>query len=72
MKRVTLSDVARRVGVSMGTVSAVLNDRPNGRDRTRMRTLEAIDEPGYHPSPSACILRSGRNNGGALEKGWGY
>jgi len=71
MKRFTIRDVAKRAGVSTGTVSAVLNDRPNVRDRTRMRVLNAIDELGYQPSPSARILRSGRNNGQVLEKGVG-
>jgi DNA-binding LacI/PurR family transcriptional regulator len=71
MKRFTINDVAKRAGVSTGTVSAVLNDRPNVRDRTRMRVLSAIDELGYQPSPSARILRSGRNNGQVLEKGVG-
>lgn len=71
MKRVTINDVAKRAGVSTGTVSAVLNDRPNVRDQTRRRVLHAIDEMGYQPSPSARILRSGRNNGQVLEKSVG-
>jgi DNA-binding LacI/PurR family transcriptional regulator len=53
MRKVTISDVARRAGVSTGTVSAVLNDRSSVRADTRQRVVSAIKELGYHPSLSA-------------------
>lgn len=63
-RKITISDVARRAGVSTGTVSAVLNKRPTVREQTRLRVLEAIDDLGYRPSLSARHLgglqRSGR------------
>lgn len=53
MKRVTITDVARQVGVSNATVSAVLNDKGTVKDSTRKLVLEAIEQLGYRPSGSA-------------------
>ncbi|GAA1439486.1 LacI family DNA-binding transcriptional regulator [Leifsonia poae] len=57
---VTLHDVARAAGVSIKTVSNVINDYPHIRESTRARVLEAIAELGYQPNLSARGLRSGR------------
>ncbi len=57
---VTLHDVARVAGVSIKTVSNVINDYPHIRVSTRERVLSAIDELGYQPNLSARGLRSGR------------
>ncbi|WP_329625408.1 LacI family DNA-binding transcriptional regulator [Streptomyces sp. NBC_01255] len=48
-RNVTMSDVARRAGVSRTAVSSVLNDRPGAAipDETRRRIQAAIDELGY-------------------------
>jgi LacI family transcriptional regulator len=56
----TIRDVARRAGVSAGTVSNVLN-RPSyvGAD-TRRRVLEVIAELEFEPSKSAQQFRPGR------------
>ena len=63
-KRITISDVAEQSGVSTGTVSAVLNERPTVREETRARVLETIDRLGYLPSTSARRLGSrGRVDG---------
>lgn len=56
----TLHDVARLAGVSIKTVSNVVNDYPHIRPETRARVEAAIDELGYQPNPSARSLRSGR------------
>ncbi len=56
----TIADVARRAGVGVGTVSRVLNDRPNVDPGTRARVLAAIDELDYAPSSSARRLSLGR------------
>jgi DNA-binding LacI/PurR family transcriptional regulator len=50
---VTIGDVARRAGVGRGTVSRVLNDRPNVDPATRARVLSAIRELDYMPSRTA-------------------
>jgi len=50
---VTIYDVAKRAGVGIGTVSRVLNNSPQVREKTRQRVLAAIEELNYHPSPIA-------------------
>lgn len=57
---VTLHDVARASGVSIKTVSNVINDYPHIRPATRERVEAAIAELGYSPNLSARSLRRGR------------
>lgn len=56
----TIHDVARLAGVSIKTVSNVVNKYPHVRPETRGRVLRAIEELGYLPNLSARGLRSGR------------
>src|SRR5947208_15385661 len=58
-----LKDVADRVGVSIKTVSNVVNGR-TGRvsAATRARVLAAIDELGYRPHAAAQGLRTLRSH----------
>jgi DNA-binding LacI/PurR family transcriptional regulator len=56
----TLHDVARVAGVSIKTVSNVVNDYPHVRPATREKVLEAIAQVGYRPNLSARGLRSGK------------
>jgi len=56
---VTQSDVAVRAGVSVRTVSNVVNDFPLVAEATRKRVQAAIDELGYQPNLSARNLRLG-------------
>lgn len=62
----TLHDVARRAGVSIKTVSNVINDYPHIRPATRLKVEEAIAELGYTPNLTARNLRSGRTGAIAL------
>jgi DNA-binding LacI/PurR family transcriptional regulator len=62
----TLHDVARRAGVSIKTVSNVINDYPHIRPATRLKVEEAIAELGYTPNLTARSLRSGRTGSIAL------
>ena len=48
--RITIADVAREVGVSMMTVSRVINDKGDVSPVTRKRVLQAIEHLGYRPS----------------------
>jgi DNA-binding LacI/PurR family transcriptional regulator len=57
---ITMHDVARVAGVSIKTVSNVVNDYQYIRPETRQRVQTAIDELGYRPNLSARGLRSGR------------
>jgi len=56
-----LKDVALLAGVSVKTVSNVVNDYPHVRPTTRVRVQEAIDRLGYRPNMTARNLRSGRS-----------
>ncbi len=56
----TISDVAKQAGVSLGTVSRVINDAGNVMPDTRKKVERAIKELDYVPSASAQNLRSKR------------
>ena len=58
---VSLKDVALAAGVSIKTVSNVVNDYPFVSAATRTRVQAVIDELGYRPNLSARRLRSGRS-----------
>src|SRR3954470_21449225 len=55
-----LKDVAERAGVSVKTVSNVVNGYVHVRPDTRARVLEAIAALDYRPNISARNLRRGR------------
>lgn len=57
---VTMNDVARAAGVSLKTVSNVLNDYEYIRESTRQRVQDAIAELGYEANLTARSLRSGK------------
>jgi LacI family transcriptional regulator len=54
----TIFDVAKRAGVSIGTVSRVINNRDRVRPATRERVLKAIRELDYHANALARGLAS--------------
>jgi LacI family transcriptional regulator len=56
----TIYDVAREAGVSMATVSRVVNGNPNVKPTTRKKVLEAIDILAYRPNAVARGLASKR------------
>ncbi|MGP4042904.1 LacI family DNA-binding transcriptional regulator [Streptomyces sp. 2A115] len=56
----TMVDVARSAGVSVATVSHVLNDTRPVRPATRQAVLDAIDELGYTPNTLARSLVTSR------------
>lgn len=57
---VTMHDVAARAGVSVKTVSNVVNAYPHVRPETRRRVEEAIEHLGYRMNVSARNLRTRR------------
>ncbi|MEK8227299.1 LacI family DNA-binding transcriptional regulator [Oerskovia sp. M15] len=61
-----MSDVAREAGVSMMTVSNVLNGRRRVGAPTRDRVLAVVAELGYEVNLTARHLRSGRTDTVAL------
>jgi LacI family transcriptional regulator len=52
----TIYDVARVAGVSIASVSRVLNGRNNPREETRERVLQAVAELGFAPDGAARAL----------------
>lgn len=62
MNKVTLKDIAQKLGVTVGTVSHVLNGIDDISAPTRERVMKAAKEMGYIPNSSAVSLRSGKTN----------
>jgi len=62
MTRTTIDDVAARAGVSIKTVSRVLNDEPGVRAETRSRVRAIMIALNYHPSLPARSLAGKRSN----------
>ncbi len=52
----TIKDVAKRAGVSITTVSFVLNNNPSVKMETRYKVLQTIEEIGYVPNQYARSL----------------
>jgi LacI family transcriptional regulator, galactose operon repressor len=59
-RRVTIGDIAAEAGVSVATVSKVINDRYGVAENTSARVRAVIDELGYHASLVGQSLRSRR------------
>jgi LacI family transcriptional regulator len=57
---VTITDVAKHAGVSIETVSRVINDGPFVVEATHAKVVAAMQELGYVPKASARCLVSGR------------
>ena len=53
-----MKEVARTAGVSIQTVSAIVNDKPGITDATRDRVLAAVNALGYRPYSVARSLRT--------------
>ncbi len=61
MSRLTISDVALTAGVSMKSVSRVINREPNVSETLRAQVQAAIDALGYVPDLAARSLAGGRS-----------
>ncbi len=59
--RSRIEDVAAAAGVSMKTVSRVLNNEPNVRDEMRARVMRAVEQLQYRPNLSARSLAGQRS-----------
>ena len=59
--RPVMADVAARAGVSVMTVSRVLNGFPGVADGTRRRVERAVAALGYHANTAARVLAGGRS-----------
>lgn len=59
--RTTIRDVARKAGVSVGTVSRVVNGHPSVTEARKRAVLDVIAELGFQPDAAAQSLRRGTN-----------
>lgn len=53
----TIYDVAKKAGVSISTVSKVLNNTGNLADKTRKKVQETMQELNYQPSVTASVKK---------------
>ena len=58
MPKATIDDVAKLAGVSIKTVSRVVNREPNVREQTREKVEQAIETLNYRPNQAARSLAS--------------
>lgn len=58
MGKTTIKDIARECGVSLSTVSLVLNNNPRISDKTRNRVLASVRKHSYQPNAHARGLAS--------------
>lgn len=63
---ITIKDVARRAGVSISTVSRVINKSPSVKEKNRLRVQQVVKELNFQPSVFAQRLASGKSNVVAL------
>ena len=52
----TIKDVARLAGVSVATVSRVINHSPKASESSRLAVTEAMESLKYHPNANARAL----------------
>ncbi|MGO2034896.1 MAG: LacI family DNA-binding transcriptional regulator [Brevibacterium sp.] len=62
MAKVSMRDVASRAGVSVGTVSHVVNGSSKVSEATMLKVNDAIEELGFVRNAAARQLRSGRSS----------
>jgi LacI family transcriptional regulator len=55
---VSMSDVAKKAGVALSTVSKVLNNYPDISEKTKKKVLNAVEELDYSPNLIASALSS--------------
>jgi DNA-binding LacI/PurR family transcriptional regulator len=65
-RNATINDVAKLAGVSITTVSRILNNKPDVAPATRQRVLEAIQTLNFTPHSQAQNLAAGRSRSIAL------
>jgi DNA-binding LacI/PurR family transcriptional regulator len=61
-KTISIEDVAKRAGVSITTVSRVINKFPTVKEKNRVKVLEAVKELKFQPSIFAQRLATGKSN----------
>lgn len=59
-KKATIREVAKEVGVSVATVSRVINESPHVADETKRKVLDVMEKMNYAPQITARKLASGK------------
>jgi DNA-binding LacI/PurR family transcriptional regulator len=62
LSRTTIVDIAKACGVSVSTVSRILNDKPDVAEETRRRVLEVIEARGYTRQAQWQQLAAGKSH----------
>lgn len=64
MSKVTIKDIAKAAGVSIATVSYVINNKPTEKisDETRKKVLQWVNIFGYVPNASAIAMKTSKTN----------
>ncbi|MEM8859849.1 MAG: LacI family DNA-binding transcriptional regulator, partial [Chloroflexota bacterium] len=60
-EKITIHDIAQMAGVSISTVSRVLNNNTSVREESRLAVLEAVQKLNYQPNIFASGLAGGRS-----------
>ena len=66
MKKATIYDVAREAGVSLATVSRVINGSSVVREKTKEKVMKVIDELNFKPNQIARGLATNKTTTIAL------
>ncbi|MFI1773369.1 LacI family DNA-binding transcriptional regulator [Thalassobellus citreus] len=61
-KRTTITDVAKKLKVTISTVSRALDDHPTISEKTKILVKKTAKELNYSPNKLAASLRSGKGN----------
>lgn len=59
MKKVTIKDIAREAGVSVGLASMVFNGKPGVSQKNIEKVMAVMKKMNYTPNKAAAVLRSG-------------
>lgn len=62
----TIKDIARLSGYSIGTVSRALNNHPDVSEKTRKHVLQVVEEQGFQPNSNAKHLKQQDGTGIAV------
>ena len=58
----TIKDIAQKAGVSVATVSRVINNYEWVSPELRSRVLAIVEQENYHPSYNASVMARGKSN----------
>ena len=59
-RKITIKDIAKRAGVSVGTVDRVLHKRPNVSESALEKVNKVLEEINYKPNMYASALAANR------------